>query len=117
MCKTYNKIEKEKHLIIFDEIQECPDALNSLKYFCEDANDYHIVAAGSLLGTLLSELIVGGLPECVANWADSPGVQKPCDSTFQRKREIYLRMRKAGCPRIRGGYRMACKCRARSSDL
>ena len=50
-----DKIEKEKHLIIFDEIQECPDALNSLKYFCEDANDYHIVAAGSLLGTLLSE--------------------------------------------------------------
>lgn len=52
-----DKIEKEKHLIIFDEIQECPDALNSLKYFCEDANDYHVVAAGSLLGTLLSELM------------------------------------------------------------
>ena len=34
-----DKIEKEKHLIIFDEIQECPDALNSLKYFCEDANE------------------------------------------------------------------------------
>lgn len=50
-----DKIEKEKHLIIFDEIQECSDALNSLKYFCEDANDYHVVVAGSLLGTLLSE--------------------------------------------------------------
>lgn len=44
-----DKIEKEKHLIIFDEIQECPDALNSLKYFCEDANDYHVVAAGRIL--------------------------------------------------------------------
>ena len=70
MCKIYDKNEKKKHLIIFDEIQEYPDAVNSLKYFCEDANDYHVVAAGSLLGTLLSELIVGGLPECVASRAE-----------------------------------------------
>ena len=39
-----------KTLIIFDEIQECEEALNSLKYFCEDAAQYHIMAAGSLLG-------------------------------------------------------------------
>ena len=52
----YNdKIEPEKHLIIFDEIQECPKALNSLKYFNEEANEFHIIAAGSLLGTLLAE--------------------------------------------------------------
>lgn len=37
-------------LLVFDEVQECPRALNSLKYFCEEANEYHIVAAGSLLG-------------------------------------------------------------------
>lgn len=37
-------------LLVFDEIQECPKALNSLKYFCEEASDYHVVAAGSLLG-------------------------------------------------------------------
>lgn len=37
-------------LIIFDEIQECEEALNSLKYFCEDASQYHVMAAGSLLG-------------------------------------------------------------------
>lgn len=43
-----------KTLIIFDEIQECPDALNSLKYFQEEANEYHIVCAGSLLGIRLS---------------------------------------------------------------
>jgi len=49
------KIEPKKHLIVFDEIQECPEALNSLKYFCEKANDYHIVSAGSMLGTLLSQ--------------------------------------------------------------
>ena len=49
------KILPEKTLIIFDEIQECPDALNSLKYFKEKANEYHIIAAGSLLGTLLAK--------------------------------------------------------------
>ena len=40
----------EKTLIIFDEIQECEEALNSLKYFCDHAPEYHIIAAGSLLG-------------------------------------------------------------------
>lgn len=39
-----------KTLLIFDEIQECEEALNSLKYFCEDAPEWHIIAAGSLLG-------------------------------------------------------------------
>ena len=39
-----------KTLLIFDEIQECEEALNSLKYFCEDAPEYHVIAAGSLLG-------------------------------------------------------------------
>ena len=37
-------------LIIFDEVQSCPEALTSLKYFCEEANEYHIIALGSLLG-------------------------------------------------------------------
>lgn len=49
------KIVPGKTLIIFDEIQECPEALNSLKYFKEKANEYHVIAAGSLLGTLLAE--------------------------------------------------------------
>ncbi|MBO5352806.1 MAG: ATP-binding protein [Lachnospiraceae bacterium] len=49
------KIEPEKHLIIFDEVQECPEALNSLKYFCEKAGEYHLISAGSLLGTLLAQ--------------------------------------------------------------
>jgi len=43
-----------KTLIIFDEVQECPAALNSLKYFNELANEYHICAAGSLLGVTLA---------------------------------------------------------------
>lgn len=49
------KILPETTLIIFDEIQECPSALNALKYFKEKANDYHVIAAGSLLGTLLAQ--------------------------------------------------------------
>lgn len=48
------KISPKNHLIIFDEIQECPAALNSLKYFNEEANEYHVIAAGSLLGVKLS---------------------------------------------------------------
>jgi predicted AAA+ superfamily ATPase len=47
-------IQPHETLIIFDEIQECPHALNSLKYFNEQANDFHIVAAGSLLGIKLT---------------------------------------------------------------
>lgn len=44
------QITPEDTLIVFDEIQECEDALIALKYFCEDAPQYYIIAAGSLLG-------------------------------------------------------------------
>ena len=47
-------IIKEKTLIIFDEIQLCERALTSLKYFCEDAPEYHIIVAGSLLGVAVN---------------------------------------------------------------
>lgn len=49
------KFEPENTLIIFDEIQEIPRALKSLKYFYENAPEYHILAAGSLLGVALHE--------------------------------------------------------------
>lgn len=45
----------EKTLIVFDEIQECGRALTALKYFCENAPEYHIVCAGSLLGIALQK--------------------------------------------------------------
>lgn len=48
------KIEPQDTLIIFDEIQECNDALNSLKYFYEEAGEYTVACAGSLLGVALS---------------------------------------------------------------
>ena len=48
-------IQKERTLIIFDEIQECGRAITALKYFCENAPEYHIVCAGSLLGIALKK--------------------------------------------------------------
>ena len=45
---------KENTLIVFDEVQLCERALASLKYFCEDAPGYHIIAAGSLLGVAVN---------------------------------------------------------------
>lgn len=47
-------IVREKTLIVFDEVQLCERALTSLKYFCEDASDYHIIVAGSLLGVAVN---------------------------------------------------------------
>ena len=57
---TYSerKINPLDTLIIFDEIQNSDRALNSLKYFCEDAPEYHIVSAGSLIGTRYFEHLV-----------------------------------------------------------
>ena len=49
------KIQPGETLILFDEIQECPEALNTLKYFKDKANEYHVVSAGSLLGTILAQ--------------------------------------------------------------
>ena len=47
-------IVREKTLIVFDEVQLCERALTSLKYFCENAPDYHIIVAGSLLGVAVN---------------------------------------------------------------
>lgn len=47
-------IEPEKTLIIFDEVQDAPEVINALKYFCENAPQYHIACAGSLLGITLA---------------------------------------------------------------
>lgn len=52
---TGTQISPESTLVIFDEIQECPKALTSLKYFCEEAPSIHIAAAGSLLGFTVHE--------------------------------------------------------------
>ena len=49
------KILPKKTLIFFDEIQECPRAITSLKYFCENMKELHIICAGSLLGVALKK--------------------------------------------------------------
>ncbi len=54
MLASGQKILPEKTLVIFDEVQDCPRVINSLKYFCENAPEYHIACAGSLLGIALA---------------------------------------------------------------
>lgn len=53
MLASGQKIMPEKTLIIFDEIQDCPNVINSMKYFCENAPQYHVACAGSLPGIAL----------------------------------------------------------------
>ena len=48
-------ITPEKTLIVFDEVQDCPEVINTLKYFCENAPQYHVACAGSLLGIALAK--------------------------------------------------------------
>lgn len=55
MLASNQKVLPEKTLVIFDEIQDCPNVINSLKYFCENAPQYHIACAGSLLGIALAK--------------------------------------------------------------
>ncbi len=55
MMASGQSIKPHETLIIFDEIQECNKALNTLKYFCENAPQYHVACAGSLLGVALSK--------------------------------------------------------------
>lgn len=51
--ETHTEVTPEDTLIIFDEIQEAPRALEALKYFCENAPEYAVIAAGSLLGVAI----------------------------------------------------------------
>lgn len=55
MLASSQKIVPDETLIIFDEIQDCPKVINSMKYFCENAPEYHVACAGSLLGIALSK--------------------------------------------------------------
>jgi len=55
MLASGQKITPQNTLIIFDEVQDCQHVINSLKYFYENAPQYHVVCAGSLLGIALSK--------------------------------------------------------------
>ncbi len=55
MLASGQRILPEKTLIIFDEVQDCPKVINSMKYFCENAPQYYVACAGSLLGIALAK--------------------------------------------------------------
>ena len=55
MMASGQKITPERTLIIFDEVQDCPEVINSMKYFCENTPQYHVACAGSLLGITLAK--------------------------------------------------------------
>lgn len=55
MLVSGQKIVPGKTLVIFDEVQDCPQVINSMKYFCENAPQYHVACAGSLLGIALAK--------------------------------------------------------------
>lgn len=55
MLASGQTIQPGKTLIIFDEVQDCPQVINSMKYFCENAPQYHVACAGSLLGLALAK--------------------------------------------------------------
>lgn len=119
-------LDPQKTLIIFDEIQICPKALNSLKYFCEQKREYAIVTAGSLLGITLSAQV--GFPVGKVNFLDlSPcsfaeylamiapqlaeychGISeiKPLPLPFCTKLETHLRdyIALGGMPEVLGNY-------------
>ncbi|MCL2110924.1 MAG: DUF4143 domain-containing protein [Clostridiales bacterium] len=61
-------IVPEKTLIVFDEIQDCNPALNALKYFCENAPQYHVACAGSLLGTKIEGAFPVGKVDFLNMW-------------------------------------------------
>ena len=55
MLASGQKIQPENTLIIFDEVQDHPEVINAMKYFCENAPQYHVACAGSLLGIALAK--------------------------------------------------------------
>lgn len=110
-AETRQKITPGETLIIFDEIQACPNALTSLKYFNENMPQYDIVAAGSLLGVFLHEGVsfpVGKVefmrlyPMNFCEFLDAMGEERLCEllqnrdwemiEVFRDKFVSYLRM-------------------------
>ena len=90
--ETRQTISKDT-LIILDEIQACPSAITSLKYFCEDLPEYHIIAAGSLLGVAIHSGVsfpVGKVesmyiyPMTFCEFLDAIGEERLCETINNR---------------------------------
>ena len=95
MLASGQKIQPEKTLIIFDEVQDCPKVINSMKYFCENAPQYHIACAGSLLGIALakpSSFPVGKVdfmrlyPMCFTEFLEATGYARLAELLGDRNR-------------------------------
>lgn len=105
-------IQPSETLLIFDEIQFCNQALSSLKYFCENLPEYHIVSAGSLLGVALSkplsfpvgkvdmltlrpmnffEFLIANHEEILCKYLQKLSKLEPVSPLFAEKLENYLR--------------------------
>jgi predicted AAA+ superfamily ATPase len=105
-------IDPAATLVIFDEIQFCNRALTSLKYFCEDAPEYHVACAGSLLGLALSkplsfpvgkvellslrplnfyEFLLANGEESLCGYLENLGAGEKISALFTTKLEQYLR--------------------------
>lgn len=95
--ETNIDIDPENTLIIFDEIQECPKAIEALKYFYENAKEYDIIAAGSLLGVFLHENIsfpVGKVDELSLypmnffEFIEACGEERLCNALYEKNINI-----------------------------
>ena len=90
-------------LVVLDEVQDCPKALETLKYICEDAGDYHVVVAGSLLGLSLHDGVsypVGKVeelrlyPMTFVEFLQALGKNRLADTLISRKRMNHHMIRK-----------------------
>lgn len=126
MLASGQKITPEKTLIIFDEVQDCQKVINSMKYFCENAPQYHIACAGSLLGIALAkpssfpvgkvnfmqidpmtftEFLLANGDENLANYLDAVDTLEPLPDAFSIRC-----MRSSKCTMSRAECRNLCSC-------
>ena len=113
MLASGENIAPEKTLIIFDEVQDCPKVINSMKYFCENTPQYHIACAGSLLGITLAkpssfpvgkvnfmqidpmtftEFLFANVDENLANYLESVDTLEPIPEAFFNPLQEKLKM-------------------------
>ena len=103
------KIMPEKTLIIFDEVQDCPKVINSMKYFYENAPQYHIACASSLVGIALvgkvnfmqidpmtfTEFLLANGDENLAKYLETVNTIEPIPDAFFNP--LYEKLTACGC--------------------
>lgn len=126
-----HRIDPDDTLLIFDEVQQVPRALGALKYFCEDAPQYHIVCAGSLLGIALHEgtsFPVGKVdflrlyPLSFSEFLTATGKERYAALLSERNFDLVTAFKETYIDALRqyyfvGGMPEAVKCFAESRDI